>query len=473
MELRRNLCGRTMKLPRVGVGVALLAPLLAACEPTPTASDVGYDGPPASLIFFNGIVLTMDDTEGVTQAVALHQDSVMRVGSDEIVLELADPTTPLVDLRGATVLPGIVDAHSHLFNDAWRLDLDLEGAQELALENGITTLANLFSPESFVAEMQDFAASGNLRIRTSLYLIYTDNCGDPQGDWWKAHPPTRRYGERLRIGGIKLFADGGTCAAPAVSVEFSEGSGFGELLVSAAELSAAVAEAQETGHQVVIHAIGDRAVKAAQDGIEAGLAGQPNTLRHRIDHNVVVPADLIPRYAAIGIQPVVFGYLPLGVIQPGPGTCVPADRNSFYQAFEGNTRQLLDELPRAQVAWHGDDPWIGPVSPFKELFNMVTRIRRGRTLVCPPPDWQLKTRITVEDGLTMMTTSSARAIFRENEVGKLRPGKLADLIVVSGNPLTMPREDLWDTEVWMTMIGGEVVFCREGSEVLCPGVDSP
>lgn len=73
MELRRNPCGSATKLTRVQLSVALLAPLFTACEPTPTASDVAYDGPPASLIFFNGIVLTMDPTEGGAQAVALHR----------------------------------------------------------------------------------------------------------------------------------------------------------------------------------------------------------------------------------------------------------------------------------------------------------------------------------------------------------------------------------------------------------------
>ena len=468
MKLRRNPCGRAMKLPRVQLCVALLAPLLAACESTPTVSDLGYDGPPASLIFFNGIVLTMDATEGRAQAVALHQDSVIRVGSDEIVLELAYSTTTLVDLGGATVLPGIVDAHTHLFNDAHRLGLDLLGGQRLALENGITTLANLFVDPSFVPQMQDLAASGDLRIRTSLYLIYTNNCGVPQGDWWKAHPPTRVRGERLRIGGVKLFTDGGTCGEPAVSVEFEEGSGFGDLYLTSEDIAVAVGEAEITGHQVVIHAIGDRAVSAAQDGIAAALGGRPNTLRHRIDHNVVVPTDLIPRYAEIGIQPVLFGYLHSGVIQPGPGTCEPAPRNPFYEAFEGNTRQLLDELPDQRVAWHGDDPWIGPVSPFRELYNMVTRIRRGPGYLCLPPPWHLQSRITPEEGLVMMTTNSAYALFRENEVGMLRPGMLADLIVVSANPLAVAPDDLWDVEVWMTMIGGQVEFCREGREALCP-----
>jgi hypothetical protein len=56
MELRRNPCGSATKLTRVQLSVALLTPLFTACEPTPIASDVAYDGPPASLIFFNGIV---------------------------------------------------------------------------------------------------------------------------------------------------------------------------------------------------------------------------------------------------------------------------------------------------------------------------------------------------------------------------------------------------------------------------------
>ena len=201
-----------------------------------------------------------------------------------------------------------------------------------------------------------------------------------------------------------------------------EGSGLGDLFLTGEEIAVAVEEAELTGHQVVIHAIGDRAVRAAQDGIAAGLDGRPNTLRHRIDHNVVVSADLIPRYAEIGIQPVLFGYLSSGVIQPGPGTCEPAPRNAFYSAFEGNTRLLLDELPGQRVAWHGDDPWVGPVSPFRELYSMVTRIRRGATFFCPPPPWHLQTRITPAEGLTMMTTSSAYALFREKEVGMLPAG---------------------------------------------------
>lgn len=425
-----------------------------------------------SVVLFNGRIITMDDGLGVAEAVAIANERILRVGTSRDVLELAAPGTEMVDLEGQVVLPGIVDAHTHIFNDAEQhLSLDLEGAQGLALENGITTLGDLYVTPEFLAKMNAFESSGKLKVRTSLYLTHVTNCGaEQQGNWWTAHPPTRRVGERLRIGGIKVFMDGGTCGRPAVSVEFEPGSGFGDLHRSAGDVAKAVATAEQTGHQTVIHAIGDRAVQAAQDGIALGLQGRPNTLRHRIDHNALVPASLIPRYAEIGIQPVVFGHFPLlREMLPDPGACVPTHRNEFYEAFLGNTRQLLDQLPGLRVAWHGDDPWIGPVSPFRELYNMVTRVRRRVDgSICTPADWQLKTRITVEEGLRMMTRNSAYALFREDEVGSLEPGKLADLIVVTANPFEVAPDDLWDVEVTMTMIGGEVVFCRTQPAPLCP-----
>jgi predicted amidohydrolase YtcJ len=393
-------------------------------------------------------------------------------GSTADIMRRVDGDTRVLALGGRSVLPGIVDAHTHIFNDAWRIGLDLHGAQALALENGITTLGNLFVTPDFLDEMRRFEADGHLRLRTSLYLSVTDPCGNSlAGDWWQAHPPTRRFGERLRIGGIKMTIDGGVCGSPAVSVEFEPGSGLGDLHMDTGQLEAILAEAEQLGHQGVIHAIGDRAVATAQDAIEAVLEGRTNHLRHRIDHNLLVPEALIARYAEIGIQPVVFGHLAPGVLQRS-STCPAADRNAFYQAYEGNTRMLLERLPAQRVAWHGDDPWIGPVSPFRELYNMVTRIRRfSDGSECSPPDWMLDTRITVEQGLRMMTVNAAHALFRETEVGSLAPGKLADLIVLSADPLSIEPEALWDVEVALTMIGGETVYCRPGHS-LCHALAS-
>lgn len=441
---------------------------LAACGDDSPARPAGPDVV-ADLVLVGGRVVTMAPGSGTAEAVAVADGRVVLAGSDRQVLELEGPETRRIELDGRTVLPGVVDAHTHMFNDAWRLDLDLAGAQEVLLRNGITTVGNAFVTPEFLEEMRTFEESGALVVRTSLYLIYTDNCGGPRGDWWRGHPPTREFGERLRIGGIKLFMDGGTCGRPAVRQEFLPGSGFGDLFLTADDVEQAVAAAEETGHQVVIHAMGDAAVEAAQDGIEAGLGGRPNTLRHRIDHNVLVPPDLLARYREIGIQPVLFGpYIPFREMMNEEG-CGFRARNELWESSVSNTRRVLDELPELQPAWHGDDPWVGPVSPFRELYLMTTRIRRweGYDDVCPPENWQLATAVTAADGLEMMTTSSARALFRETEVGSLEPGKLADLVVLPRDPLAMVPEELWELEVSMTMVGGAVEFCREGEEALC------
>ena len=157
------------------------------------------------------------------------------MGSDEEILATKTANTIVVDLDGRTLMPGFVDAHTHLFNDAEQsFDMSLPEVQQLALENGITTIGDMFVNEDFLAEMRDFETAGQLRIRTSLYLVATDNCGGSLGDWWQEYPPTKTPGEMLRIGGVKIFADGGTCGRPALSYELRSDEGLGDLFFSQA-----------------------------------------------------------------------------------------------------------------------------------------------------------------------------------------------------------------------------------------------
>lgn len=235
-----------------------------------------------------------------------------------------------------------------------------------------------------------------------MYLVVSANCGEDFGDWWKLYPPTREFGEKLRYNGIKIFADGGTCGFhPAVSVPFydEEPLIYGKLFLNRDRIAEWVAEAEATGHQVAIHAIGDAGVREAIEGIQLGVGAFSSPSRHRIEHNVVVPGDLIPRCSEIGIIPIVLSYLPLGWMDTKPGTCAGAPRREFYQLWEGNTRAMLDGNPGHPIAFHGDWPYVY-LEPFRGLCNAVTRIRRtssGNT--CPPQDWQLNTVITVEEGL--------------------------------------------------------------------------
>jgi predicted amidohydrolase YtcJ len=441
----------------------LLFFLLMGCSAADFPPPPPTTNPAQHLIFHNGVILTMDENAPQAEALVITGEKIEAVGRNEAMLALRQVDTIVIDLQGQTLMPGFVDPHTHLFNDAEQsLEMSLNEVQQLALANGITTVGDAFVNEAFLQEIQDFEAAGQLRIRTSLYLVATDNCGRLQGDWWQEHPPTREAGEMLRIGGVKLFTDGGTCERPALSYELTPGEGLGDLFFTQEELDGLVAEAQTADHQVLIHAIGDRAIEQAQIAIAAALDGQPNSYRHRIDHNSVIRPELLARYGEIGIVPVIFGPYPL--CEPfGPPP--PAE----YQAWEWPWRALLDANPDLPIAWHGDDPFFGRIRPLDDLYSLVTRNEIGTDgQICEAPDWHKAHTITAEEALRLMTINAAYALFREEEVGSLEPGKYADLIVLSGNPLAADPETIPQMNIWLTMVGGRVEYCATGHDELCP-----
>ncbi|NIN63796.1 MAG: amidohydrolase family protein, partial [Anaerolineae bacterium] len=228
------------------------------------------------------------------------------------------------------------------------------------------------------------------------------------------------------------------------------------------------ADLQARGYQAAIHALGDRAIEQAQVAIAAALDGQPNTLRHRIEHSAVLRPDMMVRYSEIGIIPVIFGNFPT-CAKLGASSkfryAVPAE----YQTWEWPWREFLDANPGLPIAWHGDDPPLPPLDPINDLYGFVTRRQIAEDgSICEPPDWLAANTITVEEALRLMTMGSAYALFRDEEVGSLAPGKLADVIILSEDPLTVDPDRLKDIEVLMTMVGGRVEYCAEGHETLCP-----
>jgi len=414
-----------------------------------------------TLIFYNGDVVTMDSTAPSAQAVAIVSEQIQAAGSDEEILALAGADTLTVDLQGRALLPGFVNPHTHILNDAHLIGADLLGAQQIALENGVTTLANMYSAQDFVAELMELDRSGALLVRTSLYLNVVDNCGEPTGDWWREYAPTDEPGERLRIAGIKLFTDGGSCRGPAFSYEHPF-FGYGDLFHTDDALDAMISEFDAAGYQLAIHGLGDRAIEQILNSLETVLDGETNSLRHRLEHNAILRPDLLPRYSQIGVVPLIFGsYSPCG-IDPTP----PPEGY-----WEWPWRVLLDANPGLIVAWHADDPLVGSSSPLQNLYSMTTpfEVDRGGVTVCDTPEWMEPDKtITVEEALPMMNINAAYALFREDEVGSITPGKFADLVVLSTNPLAIEPEEIIDVEVWMTMIGGETLFCMPGQEVFCP-----
>lgn len=432
--------------------------------------DQAADDTQADLIYHNGTILTIENG-AVASAIAVQYEFILEVGSDEDVLAYAGPDTVLIDLEGRTLMPGFVDPHSHIFAN-WQGDP--EGAQRDILSKGITAYGEMSPPENVLQDIMELERGGGLRLRVSLYPRHVDNCGNVMGSWYlKDYPVSREPGATLQIPGVKIFNDGGSCNVPATSYSYSRRTDFGDLYFSVEELTAMLIEIQNNGYQAAIHSLGDRAIEVSQQAIAATLDGGPNTYRHRIEHNAILPDELLPVYSEHDIIALIFGYFP---------TCSFIGDTSHYkyvtppeyQYLEWRYRPLVDANPDAHIAWHADSPPMGPQDPFLHLHGFVTRkqIREDGT-VCEPPEWAADDLFTVEEALPMMTIKAAYALHREKEIGSLKVGKLADLIILSDNPLKVNSDDLLDIQVLMTMVGGKVEFCENGQEDICPNFPLP
>jgi predicted amidohydrolase YtcJ len=421
---------------------------------------------PADMVIQGGQIITMDETGPTGQAVAIRGNEIVAVGSEVEMATVTGPDTVVVDLAGRTLIPGFVDAHSHYYWSALADGGDLPATQELLLATGVTTVGEVSVDEALLAEMQRLENEGLIQVRTNAYLLADTACGDLTGDWQFDFPPTRGHGERLRIGGIKLFTDGGACNAPAVSYEHGFG-GNGDLYFDAGMIANLIEPYDEAGYQVVVHALGDRAVEATLDGLEMVIGDSGNPLRHRIDHNAVVRPEMRARYDEVGAVAVIFGAF---------GTCAYLGRDDRFrfstpienQEWEWPWRDLLDLNPNTVFAWHGDFPVFADSGPIASLSGLVTR---SQTLAdgahCDPEPYHVKHAITAEEALRIMTAGAAYALDRDTEVGTIEAGKLADLVVLSDNPLTIPPEELIDLSVELTILDGKPVYCGDDFASQC------
>jgi len=457
----RKLPGRANQA-LIGCGLLLLLPLiLITCGRAPEGVPREPADPSRLTLYFNGTILTMTEGQPQVEGMAVRGEKIEATGSDEEILALKDGAAALIDLDGRVLMPGFVDAHTHLLNDHRSQGLSLDEAQYQALKNGITSLGTLYVDESFLREIQTFDESGFLRVRSGLYLVASDPCGSEKGAWWKEHPPSRVPGEMLRINGVKIFADGGSCGRVALSFELQPGQGTGDLWFTQDELQAMVAEVDAAGYQAAIHAIGDRAVVQALDVLETVLAGRPNTLHHRMEHVSVIPPEQIARFGELGIVPVLIGEYP-SCTPYGPP--IPGQ----YAQMEWPWRALREENPGLPLAWHTDVPFQSP-NPFDHLLGFATRLDTAGRAVCPPAEALLDDTLPVEEALSMMTIQSAYALGRDEEVGSLAPGKYADFIVLAANPLSVEPAKLAENRVLLTVVGGRTEYCWPASQELCPG----
>ena len=251
--------------------------------------------------------------------------------------------------------------------------------------------------------------------------------------------------EYLRIGPVKIFADGSLGArTAALARDYSDDSGNkGIMIFSQDELNAIVQKAHESSLQVAIHAIGDRAVESALNALENASSRFPRKdHRHRIEHASVLNRSLIKRMKDLdviaSIQPT-FTISDFWVPQR-----VGAERARLVYPF----KTLMES--GVVIAGSSDCP--------TEILNPILGIHAAVTRGGFVPEENLD----VDEAVRAFTINAAYASFEEQSKGSIEEGKLADFIVLSEDITRIPPERIKNVRVEMTVVGGRIVYSRRG-----------
>jgi predicted amidohydrolase YtcJ len=348
----------------------------------------------------------------------------------------------------------------------------LRDAMAEALSYGITSVQippglGASDGRDTLADLQQLRERGELRLRCLAHIARGDleaalalGVRSGIGDAW------------LRIGGLKLFADGSLGSETAEMLYNYEGRRHTGLpTLSVEELNDEVGRAIAGGISVIVHAIGDAANRKVLDAIEAALndeqptttdqqlpdaaagdqlsmPGSQRTIPNRIEHAQVLHQRDIPRFARLGV---------IASMQPVHATSdmLAADELWGPRCANAYAWRALKQAG-ATLAFGSDAP-VESLNPWWGVHAAVTRRRRDGS---PPNGWYPEQCISVQEALEAYCLAPALCSGEAAEKGALKPGMLADLAVLSANPFTCPADELHAITAELTMVEGAVVWER-------------
>ncbi|UCH57665.1 MAG: amidohydrolase [Candidatus Bathyarchaeota archaeon] len=533
----------------------------------------------ANMVLVDGKVLTVDQNDSIVEAVAIKGSRILAMGTTSDIMKLTGEGTRVIELNGKTVLPGIIDTHTHPsgaavrlheiscrsppvesigeilemvaekvaevgpgwwirganYNDIklrerrhitrWELDevapenpvfisketghlyvvnsraleiagiteetpdppggkIDRTGEREatgLLYETASTLVYNMIPPYTVkeikegmrrvwdqfsewgvttthdasgyrdaIVAYQQLLSEGIRQVRTLLMVSArrpegTDIIGSLRalgvqsgfGDYW------------LKVMSLKIMGDGsGSGGSAAVYTPQHRGmKDLGLMTTSEEEITRLTVAAHEMGIRVSIHSIGDRGIDAALDAIEEAQRRMPmEDMRHRIEHNSVCTPKQLERIKALGVTPSSsIGYM------YGIG-------DDYVENFGPERVRWLHPHKTMQetgiTAGGNNDYPVTSYSPFVQIYEAVTRRTRTGQVVSP------EEAIGVMDAVRLYTWNGAYLGKEEDSKGSIEPGKLADLIVIDMDILTIPHEEIKEIKVLTTIVGGRIVYKR-------------
>jgi predicted amidohydrolase YtcJ len=303
-----------------------------------------------------------------------------------------------------------------------------------------------------LALYEELAGAGRFNLRD--YVMVSGDSADLQRAFARG-PQRALYDGRLWIRAIKMYADGALGSRGAALLEdYSDDPGNRGLLVTdSATIQRVAIDALRHGFQLCVHAIGDRANREVLDIDQVALDSVPTAdHRFRIEHAQILNRQDIPRFAELGVIP---------SMQTSHQT------SDMYWAMNrlGWTRvqgayAWRSLLNTGVIIANGTDAPVDPVNPMIRFHAAVTRQDADGW---PAGGWFPAERIAREEALESMTLWPAYASFMETQAGSITPGKYADFTVLDQDIMTIAPERILETGVVMTVLGGQVVYQREGA----------
>jgi predicted amidohydrolase YtcJ len=327
----------------------------------------------------------------------------------------------------------------------------LELAEVECLEKGVTSLTDAGADVETLALYREYAGAGRLRVR--LYVM-ASGLSTMRA---LGKPEIGLGGGMLTIRAVKLYADGALGSRGAALLEpYADDPGNVGLLVTPPDRMLETARfALDHGFQVATHAIGDRANRITLDVYEKALAEHPQAKdpRFRIEHAQLLDAADVPRFGKLGVLAAM-----QGIHCPSDRPWAPK-RLGEARVAEGAYvwRKLLASGARIL---NGTDAPVEDVSPVQNFHATVTRQDAGGQ---PPGGFDPDQKLTRAEALRTMTLDAAYGSFAETEKGSIEAGKLADLVVLSQDILSVSDDALMETEVLATIVDGRLLYEKPGT----------
>lgn len=397
--------------------------------------DAAFPDNPAVLVQFSGhgVWVNTKTLEAMGISESVPADSAPRTGSPEDPVVRDDDGNPTGIIRDSSGNPLLMEHFRKVHRNPSLARERLETALKEFRENGITSFQDntWFFPA--LLGYRRFERKGRLTSRVSCWLFGNN----PKRSRFMGLP--LYGGNRLTRGPWKFILDGsfsthtGWLCEPYANDPGTYGRG-----IPAAEIEGYLEFLVKKNRQGAFHAIGDRSVKEFLDAAEKAGRKYPGLpdLRLRIEHGQLIRKEDIVRLKDLNI---------LIAAQPSALATPEKDRILLGEARAGKAypyRSLLDAGVR--LSFGSDVPGERFLDP---LFLMHLAVNR-----------EGEEAITAEEALRCYTVESAYAQFEENRKGMVKKGMLADLTVLSDNPLEVPRKGIKDIETEMTIVGGEAVY---------------